>query len=62
MSIILWMPAILLALLLFSACASSDGPRATPKQKEFGEGVKDTFLHVGGELQEFFTGDRTVDQ
>jgi hypothetical protein len=24
--------------------------------------VKDTFLHIGGDLQEFFTGDRTVDQ
>jgi hypothetical protein len=24
--------------------------------------VKDTFLGIGGDLQEFFTGERTVDQ
>ena len=30
--------------------------------KQGANDVKDTFLHIGGDLQEFFTGDRTVDQ
>jgi hypothetical protein len=30
--------------------------------KKFGNDVKRTFLGIGGDLQEFFTGDRTVDQ
>ena len=30
--------------------------------KKLGNDVKNTFLGIGGDLQEFFTGDRTVDQ
>jgi hypothetical protein len=30
--------------------------------KRFGNDVKRTFLGIGGDLQEFFTGERTVDQ
>jgi hypothetical protein len=30
--------------------------------EHFGNQVKDTFLGVGGDLQQFFTGERTVDQ
>jgi hypothetical protein len=30
--------------------------------KKVGNDVKNTFLNIGGDLQEFFTGDRTVDQ
>jgi len=30
--------------------------------KHFGNDVKHTFLGIGGDLQEFFTGERTVDQ
>ena len=30
--------------------------------KKLGNDVKSTFLGIGGDLQEFFTGDRTVDQ
>jgi hypothetical protein len=30
--------------------------------KRAGNDVKDTFLGIGGDLQQFFTGDRTVDQ
>jgi hypothetical protein len=30
--------------------------------KRAGNDVKHTFLNIGGDLQEFFTGDRTVDQ
>jgi len=30
--------------------------------KKFGSDVKHTFLGVGGDLQQFFTGERTVDQ
>ena len=30
--------------------------------KKFGNDVKHTFLGIGGDLQEFFTGERTVDQ
>jgi hypothetical protein len=29
---------------------------------DFGESVKRTFLGIGGDLQEFFTGERTVDK
>ena len=28
----------------------------------FGDDVKSTFLGIGGDLQEFFTGERTVDK
>jgi hypothetical protein len=30
--------------------------------KKFGNDVKSTFLGIGGDLQQFFTGERTVDQ
>ncbi len=30
--------------------------------KHLGNDVKHTFLGIGGDLQEFFTGERTVDQ
>ena len=36
-----------------SSSGSSDG---------FGDDVKNTFLGIGGDLQEFFTGERTVDK
>jgi hypothetical protein len=30
--------------------------------RNFGNDVKNTFLGIGGDLQEFFTGQRTVDK
>lgn len=39
-----------------SSSSSSDG------MKDFGNDVKNTFLGIGGDLQEFFTGERTVDK
>jgi hypothetical protein len=40
---------------------SSDGGVAGDAEK-FGNDVKNTFLGIGGDLQEFFTGERTVDR
>jgi len=45
-----------------TACSSSDRHEARSGASEAGEEVKDSFLFVGGELEEFFTGDRTVDR
>lgn len=46
--------------------ASSQGNKSqkkTTKKKEgFGKSVERTFLGIGGDLEEFFTGERTVDQ
>jgi hypothetical protein len=53
--------------------ASYSGPASTTKTslsssssddsaKSFGSDVKNTFLGIGGDLQEFFTGERTVDK
>lgn len=42
-----------------AGCASGEPQRTA---KPFGYKVRDSFLHVGGELEEFFTGDRTVDR
>ena len=39
-----------------SSSSSDNGP------KGFANDVKDTFLGIGGDLQEFFTGERTVDK
>lgn len=33
-----------------------------PKRKGFFQSVGDTFLGIGGDLEEFFTGERTVDR
>jgi len=32
------------------------------KSTDFGDDVKNTFLGIGGDLQEFFTGERTIDR
>jgi hypothetical protein len=48
-----------------SAKASGTGGAAgglVGDAKQFGNDVKHTFLGIGGDLQEFFTGERTVDQ
>jgi hypothetical protein len=44
-----------------SGTSSSDGG-VVGDAEHFGNQVKDTFLGVGGDLQQFFTGERTVDQ
>lgn len=44
---------------------SDQKPRAskkTRKPKSFGDEVEQTFLGIGGDLEEFFTGKRTVDK
>jgi len=53
---------------LDDSVASYQSP-TTPKKKSsgsssdgFGNDVKNTFLGIGGDLQEFFTGERTVDK
>jgi hypothetical protein len=35
---------------------------STGSTDDFGDDVKNTFLGIGGDLEEFFTGDRTVDK
>jgi len=56
---------------LDDAVASYSGPSSTRKSSPassdssdqgFGSDVKNTFLGIGGDLEEFFTGDRTVDK
>lgn len=43
--------------------AGKDGTATTPKTAAgFGNEVKKTFLGIGGDLEEFFTGERTVDK
>lgn len=42
-----------------AAGTSGDGPHTAA---EFGDDVKNTFLGIGGDLEQFFTGKRTVDQ
>ena len=48
--------------------AAYESPAAKKKSSsssdsdDFGDGVKSTFLGIGGDLQEFFTGERTVDK
>jgi hypothetical protein len=44
-----------------SSGGGSDGGVAG-QLEGFGNNVKDTFLGIGGDLQEFFTGERTVDR
>jgi hypothetical protein len=44
-----------------SSDATPDGGVAGDAER-FGNQVKDTFLGIGGDLQEFFTGERTVDR
>jgi hypothetical protein len=44
-----------------SATGGADGG-LVGDAKHFGNDVKHTFLGIGGDLQEFFTGERTVDQ
>ena len=41
---------------------SGTGGGVVGDAKRAGSDVKNTFLGIGGDLQEFFTGDRTVDQ
>jgi hypothetical protein len=41
---------------------SGTGEGLVGDAKKFGNDVKKTFLGIGGDLQEFFTGERTVDQ
>jgi hypothetical protein len=41
---------------------SGTGGGVVGDAKQFGNDVKHTFLGIGGDLQEFFTGERTVDQ
>lgn len=45
-----------------SSTKSSTGGGLVGDAKQFGNDVKHTFLGIGGDLQEFFTGERTVDQ
>lgn len=42
-----------------AAGTGGDGPHTAA---EFGDDVKDTFLGIGGDLEQFFTGKRTVDR
>jgi len=43
--------------------ASTSSPSSTEdKLNKFGDDVKNTFLGIGGDLEEFFTGERTVDK
>ena len=41
---------------------SSDSSSSGSDGEGFGDEVKKTFLGIGGDLQEFFTGERTVDK
>ncbi len=45
-----------------SSSASSGTGGVAGDAVQFGHDVKNTFLGIGGDLQEFFTGDRMVDQ
>jgi len=45
-----------------AACSSSGRSQAQAEASQTGEEIKDSFLFVGGELEEFFTGERTVDR
>ena len=52
---------------LDDSVASYESPSAQKKSSSsdsggFGDDVKNTFLGIGGDLQEFFTGERTVDK
>jgi hypothetical protein len=40
----------------------SSSPSSDDSDKGFANDVKNTFLGIGGDLQEFFTGERTVDK
>jgi hypothetical protein len=42
--------------------STGSGGSVVGDAKKLGNDVKHTFLGIGGDLQEFFTGDRTVDQ
>jgi len=42
--------------------AASAADSAADSAKGFGNDVKNTFLGIGGDLEEFFTGERTVDK
>ena len=42
--------------------ATSDGGSVEGDAKQAGRDIKNTFLGIGGDLQQFFTGERTVDQ
>ncbi len=59
---------------LFSGCASDDGPTRPRTAEERADDAREerlkrkhgaiggTFIGIGGDLEEFFTGNRTVDQ
>jgi hypothetical protein len=42
--------------------STGNGGGVVGDARKFGNDVKHTFLGIGGDLQEFFTGERTVDQ
>ena len=44
------------------ATSGSGGDSVSQDAQDFGNGVQKTFLGIGGDLQQFFTGERTVDQ
>ncbi len=44
------------------ASSSSSSASVDDGLKDFGNDVKKTFLGIGGDLQQFFTGERTVDK
>jgi hypothetical protein len=44
------------------AAAKTSSSGSSSSSTGFGDDVKNTFLGIGGDLEEFFTGDRTVDR
>ena len=45
-----------------SAAKKSSSSSSDNSDQGFGNDVKNTFLGIGGDLQQFFTGERTVDK
>ncbi len=45
-----------------TATSSTGGDSVEAHAEAAGNDIKDTFLGIGGDLQQFFTGERTVDQ
>jgi hypothetical protein len=46
----------------YTPASADDGGSSGKKSSDFGDDVKKTFLGIGGDLEEFFTGERTVDR
>jgi len=40
----------------------AEGSQAAAGEQSFGEKMEETFLEIGGDLEEFFTGERTLDK